>query len=136
MFRSLKSKSLLVLHFVHIKILKCIKGFVTEIAIVDIVVCNLKCGANAFPKRRGRKCRCKKGYRGNPKTGCTGLSNHRSMFTQTKMYTCVFIFISLIFWKEKSILNRSINSDIKSSIFTSFFSTLYHHLTFWLSPCS
>uniref|UniRef100_K1PIX3 IgGFc-binding protein n=1 Tax=Magallana gigas TaxID=29159 RepID=K1PIX3_MAGGI len=34
-------------------------------------VCNLKCGANAFPKRRGRKCRCKKGYRGNPKTGCT-----------------------------------------------------------------
>nr|XP_034326093.1 BMP-binding endothelial regulator protein-like [Crassostrea gigas] len=33
--------------------------------------CNLKCGANAFPKRRGRKCRCKKGYRGNPKTGCT-----------------------------------------------------------------
>lgn len=82
------------LHFVHIKILKCIKGFVTEIAFVDIVVCNLKCGANAFPKRRGRKCRCKKGYRGNPKTGCTGLSNHRSMFTQTKMYTCVFIFIS------------------------------------------
>lgn len=80
LFWFFKSKLLFVLYFVYIKILKCIKGFVIEIVIVDIVVCNLKCGVNVVLKRRGGKCWCKKGYCGNLKIGCIGLLNYCFMF--------------------------------------------------------